>query len=196
MEYKNVTMAMSVQNKKIIISVCLIMIVLLTGIFIKSNHQDSKHVDEHSEIQIIAAHKSYPEVEDIIVQPPYHNGYQLIGKPNPHFSITNLNSRLYSNTYLKNYSDLRDDLIKYCSSHTLGNQTALINCNSAASVDNIWYQISEASSLIIKNAFTTSKAFTTTLIIVFLCTLLLNSMWQVIKILLNPLRIFVQKRKI
>ena len=73
------------------------------------------------------------------------------------FTITNLNNNVYSDSFLLNHTNITADLINYCSSHVLKNQTSQLNCNAALRVDNSWYKLYMKSDMLIKYAVNSSS---------------------------------------
>jgi hypothetical protein len=100
---------------------------------------------------------------------------RLIKQEDYPFNVSELNNYGFSEVFLLRHSDLRHNMVNYCSNHTALTQTALVNCNTVAKVDNSWYLISYFSSQIIKNAFSSVSSFAITFIVIlFILAIVVN----------------------
>jgi len=101
-------------------------------------------------------------------------------KPTNIFNTKDLNTKLYSNEYLLNNGNVRNEMVNYCANNLLENQIALANCNTASKVDRSWYQFSYLTSRFIKQAFNSGSDFGFSVFFVLIALYLVFNIFKVI----------------
>ncbi len=101
-------------------------------------------------------------------------------KPEQTFNQTELSTNLYSDDYLLNNGNVRNEMINYCANNLLKNQIALTNCNTASKVDRSWYQLSYLTNRFIKGAFNSGADFGFSAFVVLIGLYLVFNIFKVI----------------
>ena len=110
-------------------------------------------------------------------------------KPNSYthtFSVNELNHKYYSQSFLFLYSDLRSQIISYCSLNVQPNQIALTNCQNAEIANGSWYPITIAASYLFNHMFSSILAF-------LFGTILLYGMFIIIRLYIGGM-LLIYKR--
>lgn len=175
LKLKNIILPSEITKQKVVISLTVVAIAI-GGLFYFITKDDAMPaaVKEKTAIVVINDNANSAKINQIInkeenasddkidsiissKQPTSHVLMPIIKisdlKPTNIFNTKELNTKLYSNDYLLNNSNVRNEMVNYCANNLLKNQIALANCNTASKVDRSWYQFSYLTSRFIKQAF-------------------------------------------
>ena len=142
----------------ILMGLGMIILTIICLIFILFNNNAKPSLNSTNRIFLPPTHANLNQIIDqtpdqlsLIINSPYK-----LKSEKSLFKVTNLNNNLYSDAFLLNHTKVTTDLINYCSSHLLNNQTSQLNCNAALRVDNSWYKLYVKSDMLIKYAVDSS----------------------------------------
>ena len=202
LKLKNIILPSEITIKKVVISLTVVAIAI-GGLFYFITKDDAMRaaVKEKTAIVVINDNANSAKINQIInkeenasddkidsiissKQPTSHVLMPIIKisnlKPTNIFNTKELNTKLYSNDYLLNNSNVRNEMVNYCANNLLKNQIALANCNTASKVDRSWYQFSYLTSRFIKQAFNSGSDFGFSVFFVLIGFYLIFNIFKVI----------------
>ena len=202
LKLKNIILPSEITKQKVVISLTVVAIAI-GGLFYFITKDDAMPaaVKEKTAIVVINDNANSAKINQIInkeenasddkidsiissKQPTSHVLMPIIKisnlKPTNIFNTKELNTKLYSNDYLLNNSNVRNEMVNYCANNLLKNQIALANCNTASKVDRSWYQFSYLTSRFIKQAFNSGSDFGFSVFFVLIGLYLIFNIFKVI----------------
>jgi len=166
-------------NKKTVVIVLTVVSIAMGGIFyfITSDDAMPTAVKEKTAIVAINDDANSSTINNLFTTSPI---ITADSKPEQTFNQTELSTNLYSDDYLLNNGNVRNEMINYCANNLLNNQIALTNCNTASKVDRSWYQLSYLTSRFIKGAFNSGADFGFSAFVVLIGLFLVFNIFKVI----------------
>ncbi|MBP9769099.1 MAG: hypothetical protein KBD32_05965 [Burkholderiales bacterium] len=166
-------------NKKTVVIALTVVSIAMGGIFyfITSDDAMPTAVKEKTAIVAINDDANSSTINNLFTTSPI---ITADSKPEQTFNQTELSTNLYSDDYLLNNGNVRNEMINYCANNLLNNQIALTNCNTASKVDRSWYQLSYLTSRFIKGAFNSGADFGLSAFVVLIGLFLVFNIFKVI----------------